>query len=149
IEPRSPGVVLEPRERQPLSGLELALDQHVADHPALAGDCLEGQETDTRHVLAVKAAVAASEELVAAADRKHRGALPDGLLQLLRLLDEIPCDEELLSILSAANVVEVVLAGHDAVVHPQRRHLELVTTPRGPALEHGDVAAVGVDVEVV
>ena len=41
------------------------------------------------------------------------------------------------------------LRGHDPVVHPQRRHLELVPTPRGPALEHGDVAAVGVDVEVV
>src|SRR5690348_14471941 len=31
-------VVLEARERAPLAGLELALEQDVADHPALAGN---------------------------------------------------------------------------------------------------------------
>ena len=131
------------------SGLELALDQHVADHAALARDGLEREEADAGHVLAVEAAVAAAEQLVAAADREHGRASLDRLVQRLRLPHEILRDEQLLSILPAADVVEVVLARHDRVAHPERRHLELVAAPRRPPREHGDVAAVGVDVEVV
>src|SRR5262249_29976007 len=63
--------------------------------------------------------------------------------------DEVLGDEELLPILSAAHVVEVVLPGHDRVSHPERGDLELVAAPGGPTGEHGDVPAVGVDVEVV
>ena len=38
VEARPAGVVLEAGQRAPLAGLELALEQHVADHPPLAGD---------------------------------------------------------------------------------------------------------------
>ena len=74
IEARSAGVVLESGERPLLSRLELALDEHVADHALLAGDGLERKEADARHVLAVKAAVAAAEQLVAAAHGEQRRA---------------------------------------------------------------------------
>ena len=79
IEPRPAGVVLEPGERPPLPRLELALEQDVADHPPLPGDGLERQQARTGHVLAVEAAVAAPEQLVAAADREHRRPAGDGL----------------------------------------------------------------------
>ena len=142
-------MVLEPRERSLLSGLELALDQHVADHAALARHGLEGEEADAGHVLAVETAVAAAEQLVAAADRERCRALPDRLVQRLGLPHEILGDEELLSILAAADVIEVVLARDDRVAHSKRGHVELVATPGRPPREHGDVAAIGVDIEVV
>ena len=131
------------------SGLELALDQDVADHAALARDGLEREEADAGHVLAVEAAIAAAEQLIAAADSERRRSAFDRLVQRLRLREEILRHEQLLSILPAADVVEVVRARHDRITHPERRHLELVAAPGRPPREHGDVAAVGVDVEVV
>ena len=130
VEARASRVVLEARQRPLLAGLELALDQHVADHAALARDGLEREEPDARHLLAVEAAVAAAEQLVAAADREHRGAAVD------RLAAAAPpsarrssATSSLLAVLAAADVVEVVLAGRDRVAHPERGHLELVAAP--------------------
>ena len=149
IEARAAGVVLEAGERPLLAGLELALDQDVADHAPLARDGLEREEADAGHVLAVEAAIAAAEQLVAAADREHGRSAVDRLVQRLRLPREILRDEQLLAVLAAADVVEVVLARHDRVAHPERGHLELVAAPGRPPREHRDVAAVGVDVQVV
>ena len=73
VEPRAAGMVLE-APRCAHAGLELGLEQHVADHPPLARDRLEREEPDARHLLAVEAAVAAAEQLVAAADCEQRGA---------------------------------------------------------------------------
>ena len=131
-------------------GSSSRLEQHVADHPPLARDRLERQEADARHVLAVEAAVAAAEQLVAAAHGEERGATAEhGLLQRLRLRGEVLGHEQLLAVLAAADVVEVVRAGDDRVVHAERGHVELVPAPGRAAREHGDVAAVGIDVEVV
>jgi hypothetical protein len=149
VEARAAGVVLEAGQRPDHTGLELALEQHVADHAPLAGDGIEGEKADSRHVLTVEAAIAAAEELVAAADRKGRCAPGDRLVQPFRLPEEILGYEQLLSILPAPDVVEVVLAGHDGVSDPERGHLQLVPAPRRSPREHRDVAAVGVDVEVV
>ena len=41
VEERAAGVVLEAGQRAPLAGLELALEQDVADHAPLAGDGLQ------------------------------------------------------------------------------------------------------------
>ena len=118
IEPRAARVVLEAGERLPVARLELALEQDVADHPPLARDGLERQQADARHVLAVEAAVAAPEQLVAAAHREQCGAAADDrLVQRLRLRGEVLGDEQLLTVLAAADVVEVVRAGDDRVVH--------------------------------
>ena len=77
VETRAAGVVLEAGERLPLTRLELALEEHVADHPLVSGDRLEREEADARHVLAVEALVAAAEQLVAAAHGEQRGAAVD------------------------------------------------------------------------
>ena len=116
---RPAGVVLEARERPLLAGLQLALEQHVADHAALACHGLEREEADAGHVLAVEAAVTAPEQLVAAADREHGRAARDRLVQRLRLRHEILGDKELLAILSTADVVEIVRARFDRVSHPE------------------------------
>src|SRR5712691_12208505 len=150
IETGAARVVLEAGERSRRAGLELALEEHVADHPPRACHCLERQEPDARHVLAVKAAVAATEQLVAAAHRKERGSARDnGLEQRLRLRREILRDEELLPVLAAADVVEVVYSGNDCVVHADRGYVEVMPAPGGAPGEDRDVAAVGVDVEVL
>jgi hypothetical protein len=150
IEPRATCMVLEAGDRARHTGLELCLDQHVADHAALARDGLQWEQPDARHVLAVEAAVAASEQLIAAADRqKGRAAPEDGLLQRLGLRDEVAGDEHLLPVLSAADVVEVVRARLDRVAHPECGHVELVAAERGAPGEDRDVAAVGVDIQVV
>ena len=95
-------------------------------------------------------AVAAAEQLVAAADRQECSAAgDDGLDQRGRLCREILRDEQLLAVLAAADVVEIVRSRDDRVVHGDRVDVELVSAPGCAACEHGDVSAVGVDIEVV
>ena len=97
----------------------------------------------------MEVAVRAAEELVAAAHRQQRGPTCDRLQQAVGLPHEVRRYELLLAILSAADVQEVVLAGPDFLSHGERVHLELVSAPGRAPREHGDVAAVGIDVEVV
>ena len=93
--------------------------------------------------------VPAAEELVAAADGENDCAA------LYRRRDpgpfrgEIGRDQRLLAILASTDVVEVVLAGANGVTDRDRRHVELVAPQPRPPREDGDVAAVGVDVEVL
>ncbi len=95
------------------------------------------------------AEVAAAEQLVAATDREQCRAVRDRLLQRRPLGDEVGRDQRLLAVLAAADVVEVVLAGTHLVAERQRRDVELVAAQRGAPRQHGDVAAVGVDVQVL
>ncbi len=62
---------------------------------------------------------------------------------------EIRCDERLLAILASTDVQEVVRARVELVADPDRPHVELVSTKRRTTREDGDVAAIGVDVQVV
>ena len=79
------------------------------------------------------------------------------LQRLTMLLTELRCikqqevggDEPLLTILAASDVEEVVSGGIEHVSEADRVHLELVAAQSGSAREHGDVAAVGVDVQVL
>ena len=52
VEPRAAGMVLEARDRPPLTRDELALEQDVADHAPLAGDRLVREEADRRASIA-------------------------------------------------------------------------------------------------
>ena len=149
IEPSSARVVLKTRDGPALPGHELAFEQDVADHPPLAGNGVVGEEAHTGERLALLVEIAAPEELVAAADGEQCCARVDGLLDRGTLPDEIRGDQRLLAVLAAADVEQVVLAGADLVADGDRRHLELVPAERRPPREDRDVAAVGVDVEVV
>jgi hypothetical protein len=149
IEHRAPGVVLEAGQEPALAGLELALEEHVADHPALAGHRLVREEADARQYLAVTPAVGAAEQLVAAAHGEDHRAACGRLLQGLALLDQIGRHQRLLAVLAAAHVEEVVLARRDRVAEVDRPVLEADPAPGRASLQDGDVAAVRVDVEVV
>src|SRR4051812_19262304 len=68
VEVCAAGVVLETRERGHHAGLELALEQDVADHARLAGVGHEREEADAGEIDSVEVTVQATHELVAAAD---------------------------------------------------------------------------------
>ena len=110
---------------------------------------MQRQDPDPGQLLAGDVAIEAAEKLVAAADGEKRCVTLDGLAQLLRLAREVVRDERLLAVLPAADVVEVDLPDRNRVVHADRAQLEFVAAAGRPLREHGDVAAVGVDVEVV
>jgi hypothetical protein len=138
-------VVLEAGERAAGPG---AVEEHVPDHPPLARDGVEREQTDSGQLGSRDVDVGAAEQLVAAAHGEERRAARDGLVQRIGLGDEVVRHELLLPILAAADVEEVDAVRH-GVVHADRRHLELVAARARPRREHGDVAAVGVDVQVV
>jgi hypothetical protein len=149
VEEGPAGVVLEARQRVPLPGLELALEQYVADHPLGSRDRVQREQADPRELGSSQVAVRASEQLVAAADREHRGSAGRSLEHTVALPRQILGHERLLAVLAAADVEEVVLAGNDRLTERNRAHLDVVSPPRGATDEDGDVAAVGVDVQVV
>ncbi len=149
LEDRPPRMVLESGDRAAVARLELALEQHVADHPPVAGHRMERQDPRAGQLGARPIAVEVPEQLVAAADREHRGTSLHGLPKRLALARDVPCNQRLLAVLPAADVQKVVGARDDRIAHPDRPNLELVPTPLGPPRQHRDVAAVGVDVQVL
>jgi hypothetical protein len=62
---------------------------------------------------------------------------------------EVGCDHRLLPVLASAHVHEVVRRRIETVADGERVDAQLVTARRQAPLEDGDVAAVGVDVEVL
>ena len=108
-----------------------------------------GKRPDPGQLDAVAVAVVAAEQLVAAADGEHGGAARDRLVHGVGLRGEVDRDERLLAVLAAADVEQVVRARPQRVAHRDRLDVELVPAPRRAPREHGDVAAVGVDVQVV
>ncbi len=149
IEQRPTCVVLEPRDRRRDSTAELDLKQHVADQPPLPGEGLEREEACARHPRAVAASVPAPEQLVAAAHRKERRSRLDRPPEVVAPPCKVGRDEGLLAILAAADVDEVERRRVERVAGLHGCHLERVAAEGRPAREHGDIAAVGVDVEVV
>ena len=149
IQARPSSVILEARERAAHAGLELALEQDVADHARVARDCVEGEEADPGEVGTMGVTVGAPEELVPAADREQRGASGNGLAHAVGLCNEVKRDERLLAVLAAADVEKVVLARMERLSDGNGAHLELVPAPRRAPRQHCDVAAVRVDVQVV
>jgi hypothetical protein len=149
VEQRPAGVVLEACDRPPDAGLELGLEQHVADHAPFARDGLEREQPDARELVTGHVDVATPEQLVAAADGEDRRTALRGRADPVALGREARSDQRLLPVLAAADVEEVVLARHDRIVRPDRADIELEPAPGRSPRQDGDVAAVGVDVQVV
>ena len=99
---------------------------------------------------AVAVAVEAAEQLVAAADREDgRAARRPPRARRRAFAARSTRDERLLAVLAAADVEQVVRARPQRVAHRDRLDVELVPAPGRAPREHRDVAAVGVDVQVV
>src|SRR5580765_847699 len=107
VEPRPPGMILEPSER---ATCPVAVEQHIADHPALAGDRVEREEADAGELGTVALAVGTPEKLVAAAHGEHGRAARRRFQYRLRARSEVDRDKGLLAILAAADVEQVVCA---------------------------------------
>ena len=106
---------------------ERALEQDVADHAPLAGDRLVREEGCARHPRSVAPAVAAPEELVAAADREERCTLVDRIPDRLASHGEVGRDHRLLAILTAADVEQVVRRPRRGSAERDRLDHELMT----------------------
>ena len=73
-EDRAAGMVLEADDRPPVSGIELALDQHVADETQVPGHGVQREDAGAGLLAARAVAVVAAEQLISAADGEHDGA---------------------------------------------------------------------------
>src|SRR6185437_10892658 len=149
IEPGSADVVLEAGKRTSDPGLELALEQHVADHASFPRDCVERQQSDAGQLGPVEVSIRAPEQLVAAADREHRGSIGHRPTYVFRLRRQIRRDKGLLAVLAASDIQQIVLVGSQRIADRHRTHLKVMAPPRCAAGKDRDVAAVGIDVEVV
>src|SRR5439155_15077502 len=80
---------------------------------------------------------------------QHGGAPVDRRADRLALGREIRSDQRLFTILAASDVEQVVRTGGEPVADADPLELERQTTPARTGREHGDVAPVGVDVQVL
>src|SRR6185437_1644144 len=86
---------------------------------------------------------------VAAADRQKGGTCGVGVAERRPEGRQLGRDQLLLSVLPAANVENIVLAGPDRRAGAEGLDLELVAAPGGTGAQDRDVASIRVDVEVI
>ena len=110
---------------------------------------MEREETAPGQLRTGPVAVVAPEQLVAAAHGEEGRAAGDRVLECRAFGFDVGCDERLLAILAAADVEQVDLSSVHALADADRGDLELMAASCGTLGQHGDVAAVGVDVQVV
>jgi hypothetical protein len=149
IEPGSTDVVLEAGKRSSDPGLELALEQYVTDHASFPRDRVEREQSDAGQLCPVEVSVRAPEQLVAAADCEHRGSAVHSPTHVFRLRGQILRDQGLLAVLAASDVQQIVLIRPQRIADRDSPHLKVVAPPRRAAGKDRDVAAIGIDVEVV
>src|SRR3990172_2555235 len=149
VEECASDVVLEPGELVLLTWLELAFEKDVTDHARRPGHGLVREQSNSGHQRAIASAVAATEELVPAAHRKHRHARRMRGVDRLALLDEVRSNERLLAILAATDVEEVVRMRVNRVSEVNRANVEVMTAKGGTPDENRHVPAIGIDVQVV
>jgi hypothetical protein len=130
LEDRSPSMVLETSELVPISRLELAVEENVSDHAGGAGDRLVGEKAHAGQEGSVTASIPATEQLVAAADREQRRSARDYIPNVVAFRGQIRCNQSLLAVLATTDVQEIVRAGPNEIVEPDRLDLELVTAER-------------------
>src|SRR4051794_15917764 len=148
-EVRAPPVVLETGEL--LRALaEIDLDGDVADQPrAGIADGLEVHETHAGEPLAAEL-VGVAEQLVAAADREYDApALRGGVERVALDRGEVERAELLVTVLTAAEVEEIVRVRVDLVPEARALELEADAAPLAAPLEQQQVATVGIDVHEI
>ena len=101
-----PGMVLEAGHRC-REAVEIDVEEHVADQAPVAGDRLVREEAGPRHRRPVTAAIAATEQLIAAAHGEQRRSVVDGGANRIAASCEIGRNQRLLAILTAADVDQI------------------------------------------
>ena len=139
-------MVLEPCDHA-RAAAEVGLDGAVADQP-LAGlaDRAEVHESHARKLLAAHL-VGVAQQLVAAAHGQHDRAAVGGAVEGVALrLGHVVGHGHLVAVLPAAHVEEVMSIRVERLAEARGRVLEAKPAPLAASAQHGDVAAVGVDV---
>ena len=122
----------KPDDRPPLSRVELALDQHVADQTPISRHRVQREDAGAGLLAPRAVAVVAAEQLVAAAHGEQDGAAGHGLGQRRAAGCEIGCDEGLLAVLTAADVEEIGV-GRRRVAQADLADVEVDAAPPRPA----------------
>ena len=148
VEDRPAGVVLEADDRPAVAGVELALDQHVADETPVTGHCVQWKDTGAGLLAPRTVTVVAAEQLVATADGERYGATGNRLREQRAARSEIGCDECLLTILATSDVEEVGV-GRKVVPDADFPHVQVDAAALRSAPQHRQVASIGVDVQKV
>ena len=109
VEPRHPGMILEPGQRLMHARLELAVQQTVSDHPSLARNRLVREQAHSRQLHAVPSAIEPSQQLIAAAHRKNRCPAGDRLADCIAPRRQVGSNQRLLTILATSDVQKIML----------------------------------------
>ena len=135
------------RRRSPVSPVELAFDQDVADQTPVSGHRVQREDAGAGLLASRAVAVVPAQQLVAAAHGEGDSAARHGLGQRRPAPGQIRRDERLLTVLAAADVEEVGVGG----ARPQADlvHVEIDAVALRTARRDREVAAIGVDVQVV
>ena len=116
---------------------------------SVAAHGVQIDQADARQRLGAEL-VGVAQQLVAAADGEDDRPAGGGGMHVVALaLGQIVGAELLVAVLAAADVVEVGAVGIQRLVEAGRGQLEADAPPLAAALEHDQVAAVGVDVHEV
>ena len=150
VQQRPAGVVLEAGHRAPLARIELALEQHVADHPPLPGDGDEREDARARQLLAghgrgSRGRAAGSRRRPRAPPRRSATSSAQRLARAQR--------DPARSAPARDPGRRRRRPGRTRPAAASRRRSGVISSskpaPGGAPVEHRDVPAVGVDVEVV
>jgi hypothetical protein len=143
-------VVFETDQRGGSQALDLRVDNDVSDEPFLAGLGFHVNEADAGETLALGGLIVVAEELVAAADREHRGARGHSSLEWrLFVLEKVLVHQRLLPVLSTSEEEDVHVLHVFGGAASELQQLCVVVAPLR-ALEQGeDVAAIAIDVHQV
>ena len=139
-------MILKARDRHRPKA-DVGLDCAVADKPR-AGFA-HGLQVDEAHARELFASylVGVAEQLVAAADGEHDGAAVRGRMEGVALcVRHVVGDRRLVAVLAAADVEEVMGVGVEWLLEARRCVLEADPAPLAARAQHGDVAAIGIDV---
>jgi hypothetical protein len=139
-------VVLEARD-DARAVPKVGLDGAVADQPRSGlAHGVQVHQPNPREPL-VAELVRAPEQLIAAADGEHHRTMAGGGVQGIPLGGRhVVGDGDLVAILAAADVEEVMGVGLEALADGARGEREAEPAPLAACAQHGDVAAIGVDV---
>jgi hypothetical protein len=88
--------------------------------------------------------------LVAAANPEHDCAVGSCLDKRVSFeFEQVGCAAALILVLAASEVEQIEAPGIDLIADPNRRHIAADRAPAAAILEHGDVASVGIDVQLI
>src|SRR4051794_35639289 len=146
-ERRAAGMVLEADEGGGPPRVELAAQHDVADHARLAGDRFQVDQADAAHLVTMVAAVDVAEQLVPPAYANHHRPLAHRRPQIGLPRKQVGNDEALVPVLAAAEVVDV--GRRQGIAGAAGQEVEADAAPAATPVEHGHVAPVGIDVQML